>query len=1092
MSVSDALVVKFASDLSIIARKRYGGSSYDYFYAVAIDNSDNIICAGRTYSEGAGSYDALVVKFSSDLSMMIARKRYGGAGTDYFNSITIDSANNIICAGYTSSEGTGSNDGFILKLPSTIPTSTFTGTTLAGLTLADSTLTLADSTLTLADSTLTLADSTLTLADSTLTLADSVLTLERDVITAGRLTEPTKLITTIYTSSDDDRFTATTIDNSGNIIAVGATYLNGAPTALVVKFDANFTPIARKLYTGSFSNIFNSVAVDSSNNIIGIGSYTTTSGGYAECFIVKFNSTLASVIAHKTYGASGDDMFNDVILDPSGNFLCVGYTTSEGSGLKDGLVIKFNAADLSIAAKKRYGGAGNDVLNSIAIDSVGNAICVGWTGSEGANASGLILKLDANLNIVLRKIYNSTLGTTTEFNSVAITAANVIYCAGRVVMASGNKGLIVKFDSNINTTANKLYGKTSGNTEFTGIGKDSLDNIICVGKTSAEGAGNYDALVLKLSSAMAILGRKTYGTIGIDANIDCTIDGEDDIIMSGYSVINGSIDAVLSKLPSSLPVGIYTNKYFTDLILSDSKLVLSDDNATVSNSTLTMADSSLVLTNGSMTMSNANGAIATDTTIMDAVSNVFKVEIGDIVTSGESVTPVFNVVTNDGDVAIGKNISINVKKYGIIAAVYGGSSSDQFYGVAVDSSNNIICAGNTGSEGTAGGYDTLVVKFDSSLNIIARKRYGGASNDYFRAVAVDSSNNIICAGYTGSEGTGSPTYTEALVVKFDSSLNIIARKRYGGTSTDQFNAVAVDSSNNIICVGNTASEGNGVDDALVVKFDPSLALVARKRYGGTGTDQFNAVTIDSSNNIICAGYTTSEGTAGDALVVKFDSSLNIIARKRYGGSNGDQFNAVAVDSLNNIICVGNTASEGNGVDDALVVKFDPSLALVARKRYGGSGTDQFNAVTVDSSNNIICAGYTGSEGAGGDALVVKFDSSLNIIARKRYGGSAYDQFTAVTVDSSNNIICAGYTLSEGAGSYDGLVVKLPSAILSGTFTGTVLTGLTLTDSALTLADSALTLADSALTLADSTLTLTDSTLTLADSTLTLERDTIIA
>jgi len=431
----------------------------------------------------------------------------------------------------------------------------------------------------------------------------------------------------------------------------------------------------------------------------------------------------------------------------------------------------------------------------------------------------------------------------------------------------------------------------------------------------------------------------------------------------------------------------------------------------------------------------------------------------------------------------------------LISTIYGGTSADYFEAVAIDSSNNIICAGRTNSEGGSS-YSTLVVKFDSNLNILVRKIYGGANSEEFKSVAIDSNDNIICAGSTQSEGTGN---SSALVVKFDSNLVILVRKVYSGTSYDYFEAVTTDSSNNIICVGNTYSEGAGSTNfrsALVVKFNSNLAILIRKTYSGTNHDYFHAVTTDSSNNIICVGRTSSEGAGGpDALVVKFDSNLVILVRKIYGGTHYDYFYGVAIDSSNNIICVGSTQSEGIGSTtcyNALVVKFDSNLVILVRKIYGGTNHDYFYGVAIDSSNNIICVGSTQSEGVGSttysNALIVKFDSDLSIMARKIYSGSYDDYFYEVAIDSNDNIICAGSTAYESLGNVEAMVVKLPMDIPSGTFVGTILTGLTLTDSNLTLDDSTLTLADSSRTLANSALTLTNSALTLANSTLTQEKE----
>jgi hypothetical protein len=267
-----------------------------------------------------------------------------------------------------------------------------------------------------------------------------------------------------------------------------------------------------------------------------------------------------------------------------------------------------------------------------------------------------------------------------------------------------------------------------------------------------------------------------------------------------------------------------------------------------------------------------------------------------------------------------------------------------------------------------------------------------------------------------------------------------------------------------------------------------LNKLAGKRYGGTANDTFYSVTVDSSGNVYAVGNTASEGSNGEAFIIKFDSSLNKLAGKRYGGTGGDYFNGVTIDTSGNVYAVGYTASEGSGSHDALIIKFDSSLNKLAGKRYGGTASDVFYKITIDSSNNIYVVGNTSSEGSGNyDALIIKFDSNLNKLAGKRYGGSGIDYFYDVVIDGSGNIYAVGRTTSESVGD-EALITKFPSNFPSGTFTGTIFTGLTLADSSLTLADSALTLADSSLTLADSALTLADSTLTLADSALTYEKD----
>ena len=140
-----------------------GGSGIDYFISVILDSSDNIIVAGYTDSQGAGGYDALLAKYDSS-GTLLWQKILGGSGTDIFVSVILDSSDNIIAAGYTASQGAGSNDGLLVKLP---PDGIEDGV-YDVFTAATSTLTAATSTLTASNSTLTAATSTLTASNSTL------------------------------------------------------------------------------------------------------------------------------------------------------------------------------------------------------------------------------------------------------------------------------------------------------------------------------------------------------------------------------------------------------------------------------------------------------------------------------------------------------------------------------------------------------------------------------------------------------------------------------------------------------------------------------------------------------------------------------------------------------------------------------------------------------------------------------------------------------------------------------------------------------------------------------------------------------------
>ena len=259
--------------------------------------------------------------------------------------------------------------------------------------------------------------------------------------------------------------------------------------------------------------------------------------------------------------------------------------------------------------------------------------------------------------------------------------------------------------------------------------------------------------------------------------------------------------------------------------------------------------------------------------------------------------------------------------------------------------------------------------------------------------------------------------------------------------------------------------------------------------GGSGADFGNAVAIDSSDNIIVCGYTGSDGAGvNDVLIAKYNSSGVFQWDRTLGGSGDDYGNAVAIDSSDNIIVCGRTNSDGAGVNDVLIAKYNSSGVLQWDRTLGGSGTDYGNAVAIDSSDNIIVCGRTDSDGAGGiDFLIAKYNSSGVLQWDRTLGGSGSDLGNAVAIDSSDNIIVCGRTNSDGAGGIDVLIAKLPpDGSLTGTYGSFVYQDAVLTDEEAVLTDEAAVLTDAEAVLTDAEAVLTDAAAVLTEELIPIE------
>lgn len=633
-------------------------------------------------------------------------------------------------------------------------------------------------------------------------------------------------------------------------------------------------------------------------------------------------------------------------------------------------------------------------------------------------------------------------------------------------------------------------------TELTIGNEDAV--IIVDNEMFAPSATNVATIASRLAS---ISGTDTIQTADMDtiesqfSSVDSNISTADNgklVIVSNHKMSVGPVPEDLVVAPTEpstshvKSVGIYS-----DLACTIPVTTLAS-NTTYYGKVVAMND---VTDTDSLTISlTTTFPNTTISNIGDSRFGLFKIVVGEIIQSGNVTftgTCVYNTETASKDAVVQAEVTINM-----ITAVYGGLGTDIFRAVAKDSSGNIYACGDTTSEGT-GNADALVVKFDANLNILAKQRYGGTNIDRYYDIAIDSAGNVICVGETYSEGTAG----DALIVKMNSSLSITLRKRVGGSYHERFNGVAIGQSDYIICVGETYSEGNGTPtyrNAIIYVFDASLNISVRALYASSSDDGFNSVAFDSNNNIIAVGY-TRDSTATDysGLVVKYTSitNLSIIESAQFnavGNTSVTIFYDVVVDSSNNIYCFGRTSPDGTA-DNMVIVKLNSAMSsILAQKKFSGANVELARGGAIDSAGNIYVVGSTESAGSGlFDALIIKLDSSFNLLTRKAYGGSATDVFTHVVVDSTDSPICVGYTNSEGVADSDCLITKLPANIPLGSFAGITFDQLILSDvPTMTLADADLTKVVPALASGTSALSSAVSSLTAGTSSLTLTREVI--
>ncbi len=410
----------------------------------------------------------------------------------------------------------------------------------------------------------------------------------------------------------------------------------------------------------------------------------------------------------------------------------------------------------------------------------------------------------------------------------------------------------------------------------------------------------------------------------------------------------------------------------------------------------------------------------------------------------------------------------------ILQSTYlGGSDDDGAFALAIHPTTGEVYVAGTiwstnfpgtsgGAQGSYGGLrDAFVARLNSSLTQILQSTYlGGSDYDGAYALAIHpTTGEVYVAGETnstdfpntsggaqGSCGGCSSSYSDAFVVRMNSSLTSILQSTYlGGSKEDSASTLVISSTGEVYVAGETNSTdfpnttggaqaiNNGDYDAFVARLSADLRTLHQSTYlGGSDLDEANALAIHpTTGEVYVAGTTWSTnfpGTSGgaqgssgglrDAFVARLSADLRTLHQSTYlGGSDLDEANALAIHpTTGEVYVAGNTWSTNfpgtsggaqainNGDYDAFVAKLNSNLTQILKSTYlGGSDIETAKALAIrPTTGEVYVAGITWSTNFPGTSGG----------AQASHGGGFYDAFVArLSAD-----LAAGSGSSGGVGS----------------------------------------------------------------------------
>ena len=284
------------------------------------------------------------------------------------------------------------------------------------------------------------------------------------------------------------------------------------------------------------------------------------------------------------------------------------------------------------------------------------------------------------------------------------------------------------------------------------------------------------------------------------------------------------------------------------------------------------------------------------------------------------------------------------------------------------------------------------------------------------AIKVDEQENVFVAG-TDQKAAAQ---FQIAVVKYDSTGSLLWDNYYYDTAAYN-GAVAMlyDADKDEITV--TGYAGNTFTNwsIVTVQFDGASGAIGTTGISNNGNGNIDkpvAITNDYNGNLYVLGTTIKSPTNTDWKLIKYDTLLNEVWVKTFGGPDSlmDEPTGLAVDNLGQLVISGN-ASKANGATDGVVIRVDLSGNVLWGQTMSAQDLTRnckANDIVVGLDNNIYIAGQI-NNGSNDDYVTASYDLDGKLRWMKTYNDTVGSNDIAkdIQVDGDGNIFVSGISTS---------------------------------------------------------------------------------
>lgn len=355
---------------------------------------------------------------------------------------------------------------------------------------------------------------------------------------------------------------------------------------------------------------------------------------------------------------------------------------------------------------------------------------------------------------------------------------------------------------------------------------------------------------------------------------------------------------------------------------------------------------------------------------------------------------------------------------------YGSEESEGTRAMIQTPDGGFLMAGYTWSLGN-GCSDVLLIKTDADGNQQWMKTIGSSGWEYAYGLCNAAGGGYYITGYTTGYGTLSK---DLILYKTDADGNEQWRRTFGGSDIEVGKSVVQAPDGSVIVCGYTQSQGTGEDDIMLIKTDAAGNQKWIRTYGGTSSELGKQVLVNSDGDYVILGSTGSLGAGNrDYWLICSDTAGNVNWSKTYGNDGYQECYSVIETSDGGYLISGDSDIHGVDFLNIYLVKTDPAGNLIWQKNIEspanyyeyGKGLCELADGTY-----MICGNLKYPSDRTNDLFFCQVDTSGNVLWSGSYGGTASDWGNAVCRVGENDLLIAGHTFSYGAGESDAWLVRL--------------------------------------------------------------------